>query len=664
MHQRSFPTTDVIFNLQLNKLSPWAHILLWGLFLVPTNSPAQLTFDKQLGHYKDLSYAALSEEGLSWEQRASLFGGETAHYEELSDSERKTKTDDLQVLLARIEERENQRWADPKLLSRVEEEVRNWLNQQAAIEIANSYVGADVQRLRTTTVGLLRGYEIFGDQNYLKSALRSADVILKAQWAQGHWPWGDLSADFVRIQDGFNNEPFWIMLYAHKVSGDPKYLSSARRCADLLLRLQRNNGGWPDQWSFSGKGSGHTGVRDGVSFNDNATNSCFQMMIMMYHLTGDRKYIAKLNRLGDFIAEANLGEGDVVGWCEQYHDNGTPVRARQYEIELPYPRAFTRGVGPLLIWLYLIDGNESHMDLLRRAYAWHEHVRQQEIAPQVLGHWRAMSEAWTPSHHILSENFLMEYQPGWPDAWLPDGSNWGRVLSFKLMAWNPLTVEQKNKYGKLIDHDWPPVSRLAELATSRQNPPRDYNMYVFCHSGMGNSLSEIRRALLEHKRGGRASLQKYYSNTTRYTPDQYLQARIDAAHRVLDLRNRRLAYPYLGRPGYSGISTMSDFRFIGSKGRWYGNRNSKWGQAFQQVYPSNNVVWYQWQLVYDAKLARGEISPDAAARGGRGLESVATQTHLDSWDVLGEWGMACHELENHFDLRVKSQQKSSPPLQP
>ena len=28
-------------------------------------------------------------------------------------------------------------------------------------------------------------------------------------------------------------------------------------------------------------------------------------------------------------------------------------------------------------------------------------------------------------------------------------------------------------------------------------------------------------------------------------------------------------------------------------------------------------------------------------------------THLDSWDALGEWGMAAHEMENHFDVPVK-----------
>ena len=77
---------------------------------------------------------------------------------------------------------------------------------------------------------------------------------------------------------------------------------------------------------------------------------------------------------------------------------------------------------------------------------------------------------------------------------------------------------------------------------------------------------------------------------------------------------------------------------------------TKWGAAFQTVYPSGNTIWYQWQLVHDAKLARGQIDADAAARGGRGLESVAMHTHLDSWDVLGEWGMASHEMENYFDV--------------
>jgi len=80
--------------------------------------------------------------------------------------------------------------------------------------------------LRTGAVGFFRAYEIFGDKKYLEAGLDRADVILKAQWPKGHWPWGTrLGENFVRIQDGFNNEPFWIMLYAYKLSGDKKFLN-------------------------------------------------------------------------------------------------------------------------------------------------------------------------------------------------------------------------------------------------------------------------------------------------------------------------------------------------------------------------------------------------------------------------------------------------------
>ena len=612
-----------------------------------------LIIDKNTGQYKDLSYDALTDVGLSWQNRTQLFGGETVNYGELTDAERTKKQKELKTLLARIEARENQNWADPKLIQRVEAEILTWLNNQIEpVTAIQSYTGEDVQRLRYSAVGFFRAYEIFGDKKYLSAGLRCADLILGSQWPRGHWPWPGKSDNFIRIQDGYTTRPFWIMLYAYKLSGDKKYFESAIRCADVLLSIKRQGGGWGDQWAFGGGRSGNTGVYHGTSFNDGATNDPFQIMVMAYHLTNEKKYINKLHEVGKFILRARMGEGHVVGWCEQYNDDARPVRARQYEIELPYPRALTRGIGPLLIWLYLMDNDETHMDLLRSAYAWHERVRQKELDPKLLAEWKAMARAWSPSHHTLTGNYLMEYRPGWPDAWLPDGSNWGRVLSFKMMAWNPLTVEQKEKYGNLVDHTWPPVANLAQLARSHKPPPREYNMYVHCHSGIGNSLSEIRRALLEHKRGGRDGMLKYYSYPTKYTADQYLQARIHAAHRVLDIRNRRMAFPYTGRPGYTGISTATDFGFVSSKGRWYGNPNTKWGAAFQTVYPSKNTIWYQWQLVYDAKIARGQIDADAAARGGRGLESVATQTHLDSWDVLGEWGMSCHEMKNYFDVPI------------
>lgn len=610
-------------------------------------SAAPLVLDPRTGYYQDLSYEALSEEGLSWEQRVRLFGGETEQFGPLTDEQRKAAQAELKDLLGRI---------DGIVAAKAEWAVHAWLREQAD-KIPAAYEGRDTYLIRTGAVVYFRAYEIFKNPAYLKAGLKRAELIRQKQWPKGHWPWPGKSEDFVRIQDGYNDWPFWVMLYASKVSGKEEYLESAKRCADLLLTLQRPGGGWGDQWSFSGAGSGHTGVRNGITFNDNGTNSTFAMMVMMCHITKDPKYIANLGKLAEFIRKANLGEGKVVGWAEQYHDNAKPVRARGYEIELPYPRALTRAIGPLLIWFYLSTGEEEHMDLLRKAYAWHEHVRQIESNPTQLGIWDQMTKSWTKAGR------RMHYRPGWPDAWLPDGTNWGRVTSFKMIPWYQVTDQMKKKYGGLIHRsetdggfpgkcgylpDWGKT-----LAAGGGHPECSLG---FSHAARGNSLAEVRRALLEHKRGGRKALLRYYTHPTKYTPDQYLQARIAAAKRCLIPRNATLADGPLGMDALKDSSSL-----VNQKGRWYGGMSrgkdvniSKWGSAFNTTGQWGSTAWYQWQFLYDVKLAQGKVSAEAAARGGRGLESVASQHHLDSWDILGEWGMATHEVENHFAIPLKT----------
>ncbi len=610
----------------------------------PTEPPVKpLVFDEEIGHYRDLSYEALSDEGLSWEQRTRLFGGETIHYGELTDKERKSKEEELDQLLARI---------DATLVETCEADVREWLDKVAARPLKHEdwrqdwsvYTRSSMWQVINGAVALFRGYEIFGDEKYLQAGLSRADVFLREQTPRGNW-----RGNICRIQDKFQDGPFFVVMYAYKVSGDKKYLDSAKRCADCLLALQRSSGGWPDQWPFDGARLVNSGIVHGMSHNDSATTSMFQIMVIMYHLTGDEKYVANLHELGPFIAKTNLGEGEVVGWAGGYDDNGRPLRVRQYEIEVVQPAFLPRSVGPLLIWLYLMDGNEAHIELLKEAYAWHETLRRKEMEPWQLEAWETMSKAYTDP-----EWGRTYYRPGWPDGVLPDGSNWGRCLQYHIIPWYPVTPEMKTKYGGLIqDVRHCNLKVWADGARAGNPLPGGLRWGGLNHNSRGNAMVQIRRALLEHKRGGYQSLLKYYTNPTKYTPDQYLQARVDAARRALDARNVRLAA--MRDVGMKSLEAGSAAGLIAQKGRWYGPKGTKWGAAYDDrvlhLKLPLGTAWYQWQLVYDAMLARGEISAAAAARGGRGMECWASSmAHLDSYDVLGHYDMRVSEIENYFDI--------------
>ena len=159
---------------------------------------APLEIDPQTGQYRDLSYAALNEAGLSAEERTRLFGGETVHYGELTDGERSAAQKQLADLLGMINE---------ALVGRCRTQLDRWLEQQAT-DLPAAYADRDMHKIKTGAAIFFRAYQIFRREDYLQAGLARADLILKAQWPRGHWPWPGKSANFVRIQDGFNDTPF------------------------------------------------------------------------------------------------------------------------------------------------------------------------------------------------------------------------------------------------------------------------------------------------------------------------------------------------------------------------------------------------------------------------------------------------------------------------
>jgi len=609
---------------------------------------APMVIDKETGHYKDMSYEALSDEGLSWKQRTRIFGGETATYGPLTDAQRKAKEKELKELLAKI---------DMKLVNKCEADLRAWLDEQAAAPLKKPgwekdwrkdwsvYTKASRFPLASGAVMFFRAYEMWGDKKYLEAALKRADPFVNAQYKNGAYRMKP--ANVMRIQDGWQSLPWSIVMYAAKHSKDKKYLESAKKCADILLSVQRpDTGGWGDQWCFPGGRSGSSGVIGGTSHNDGATTAQFVMMVIMYHATGDKKYVANLHKLGPHLVKANLGQGDVVGWAEAYADGGRPQRVRQYEIEICYPSSLTRSMGYLLTWLYLMDGNEKHMELMKKAYNTLERIRQRDLAPENWKSWKVLRDAGGSAAW---------YHFGFPSAFLPDASNTGRsVLGYRMHPIYPVTEEQRKKWGHFLHggadlHHW-----AREVEAGKAAPDH------FAGAGPGNALCQVRRALLEHKRGGYEGLLRYYTGPTKYTPDQYLQARVDAAKRALDPRNVRLASMH--ERGIKSVKDVADL--LAGKCRWYGPDKSKWGKAYEDYALRKDGWWeglgamHQWQLVYDAMIAQGRIDADTAARGGRGLEaSVGSMTNLDSWDVIGQYDNHVVEVENHFDVPIKGKKK-------
>ncbi|MEM7386695.1 MAG: hypothetical protein AAF514_17295 [Verrucomicrobiota bacterium] len=129
--------------------------------LMSMGASGQLIIDPATGQYKDLSYGALTEEGLSLEERTRLFGGETLRYAELTEQERGIAEQDLEALRNQI---------DRRLVAQCEARIRQWLDRQAN-KLPPAYEDREAHILRTGAVLFFRAYEMFGEKDYLEAGL-------------------------------------------------------------------------------------------------------------------------------------------------------------------------------------------------------------------------------------------------------------------------------------------------------------------------------------------------------------------------------------------------------------------------------------------------------------------------------------------------------------
>ncbi len=241
-----------------------------------------------------------------------------------------------------------------------------------------------------------------GDEQCRQIAENAAEFFLRGQDPRGYWyqdyrvsengrVYG-VKTEWARIQDGHQSQPFLFMLYWHRVTGDTRAFEAARRNADFVLSIENPNGAWAGKYNVATETpwtTGPRGVPNGSEFNDYATTDALRMMITMYDLTGDEKYLRGpegsrgVAGIGQWLYDTQIGEGDVRGWCQQYGPDDRPVWSRDFEAPVISPRVVSRFIHPMTIIMWLATGNQRYMDLLQETYDWYRSVE----APGEDGGW-------------------------------------------------------------------------------------------------------------------------------------------------------------------------------------------------------------------------------------------------------------------------------------
>ena len=433
-------------------------------------------------------------------------------------------------------------------------------------------------------------YEVLGKLIYRDAALRTCEFLLDAQQPRGHWLQAYVTTRSGKIVPrssrtvchtggGYQFRPFALLLYAHKLTKEPRYLAAAKRAADCMLAIQDPaNGAWPDFWDFArsrddGGAIGTGGVRVGGSYAEFATTDGVRMMIMAYHKTGNRKYLAHLPQTGQWLFDTQIGRRGVRGWCERYAADATPVKKPTIR-----PHVFARFTAPVLAWFYGMTGEQRYLDLLREACQWTASARTRR---------------------------------GWSHRYLPDGT--------------PVFLHA----GKLWRYD--AAGAPAESAAAG-------------HTRDAVLLTAPQTILAAIEQGGRTALLGRHAGPTVLGERAYLHARLAAARRATDaariqqVRKRWMRSEGPDQPEEDHLGRRrSDRQAWYSMHAWPGPHRPPLGVS-------------QWQYVYDVRLARGEISADAAATGGRGL--VLMYFH-ESWDVMGDWTQRAVEVPSWLDVPIR-----------
>jgi hypothetical protein len=275
----------------------------------------------------------------------------------------------------------------------------NWYSRPTDRCVVDNKYGSSI-----CSVGndFIDAYAYTGDERCRQIAENSVEFFLRGQDPRGYWYMDyrvsengrvyGIENEWARIQDHYQSRPFCYLLYWHRMTGDRRAFDAAKACADFVWSIENPNGAWAGKYNVETETPWTTGPRgaaNGSEYNDFATTDALRMMITMYQLTGDEKYLEGpegsrgIAGIGRWMFDTQIGEGDVRGWCQQYGPDDEPVWSRNFEAPVISPRVVNRFIHPMTIIMWLVTGEQKYMDLLEETYAWYRSVE----APGEDGGW-------------------------------------------------------------------------------------------------------------------------------------------------------------------------------------------------------------------------------------------------------------------------------------
>ncbi len=250
-----------------------------------------------------------------------------------------------------------------------------------------------VQPPGTPSMGMafLRAYEVTGDERYLEAAKDTADALIWGRLASGGWDYkidfdpqagrrwhyqhdvGRISEeeaakrrDYSVFDDNTSQSAVRLLMRVDKATGmEGKYHDEGVAAAELVLKAQFGNGGWPQV--YPPPKDGYAGC---YTFNDNAINDCIAVLIEAYQTYAEERHREGALRGGHFIIASQL-PAPQAGWAQQYGRDLKPAPARWFEPAAVCSAVTVRNIGTLLD-LYLFSGEGKYLEPIPAAVRWLE----------------------------------------------------------------------------------------------------------------------------------------------------------------------------------------------------------------------------------------------------------------------------------------------------